>query len=318
MKSNFQLKPINLEGISSTTYDLAIYALGYEQRATQLVKSTEILAQTSISYGFNYGKTLSFSKNRNIFNNHGIKVVEDISDEEFEIDFKRQLISIAAAVAPSKPCQILIDISCFNRFRLAAMVNTIRQLSTELNFIVDFFYSLARYSDPSHSYTPNEVVKPVHPSFSGWSTTPANPTAAIVGLGYEQDQALGIVEYLQANPVWLFSPNSAETRYMPAVRDANKLLLEELDDTYIIQYEVDKPIDIFQQLEGMIRGLQHDHNVVIVPFGPKIIVLCSLLASWRHPTSAVWRVSAGARIAPQDRKASKYFCLLRMETSVVI
>jgi hypothetical protein len=313
--SSFQPRPISLGTLQSTKYNLTIFALGYESRAIELLRLGSLNSNNVLAIGFNYGKTLSFAENRKAFLAVGAQVEDDIQDENFEKVALDHIDRSISNVSDELPIRLLIDISCFNRFRLAVLIDLIRRRATQRNFIVDFFYSLAKYVEPSSSYTPNEFVRPVHPAFSGWSTTPADPTAAIVGLGYEQDQALGIVEYLQANPVWLFSPSSAERRYLPAVKLANQLLLEELDESYVVQYSVEQPIDIFQQLDGMIRGLQHDHNVVVVPFGPKIFVLCSLLAAWRHPTAAVWRVSPGLRISPQDRRASRYHCLLRVETS---
>jgi hypothetical protein len=262
--------------------------------------------------GFNFGNCLSFKHNLAVFRKNKIEPIVDIPDELFQTHLQSIIGDSLAVLDEDEIFRVLIDISCFNRYRLAAILDLLRFASKTREIVVDFYYSVAKYGGPSQTYVPNTVVSPVHRAFAGWATTPANPTAAIVGLGYEQDQALGIVEHLQANPVWLFSPMSGERRYEPAVKAANELLLSELPPSHVVKYNVEQPADTFRLLEGMVRGLQHDHNVVLVPFGPKMFVLCSLLAAWRHDSSAVWRVSAGVGIEPQDRQASRFRSLLRI------
>lgn len=311
-ESTFTVESIQQDDLTRDEYSIIVYALGYEKRATAMLDLLNPRSKRAVAIGFNYGKCLSYKTNYSTFRRKNVELIEDISDEAFEVQLNIIILESLAVLASDEIFRILVDISCFNRYRLASILNFLRSISKTRKIVVDFFYSIARYSEPSHSYVPNAVVSPVHPAFSGWATTPANPTAAIVGLGYEQDQALGIVEHLQANPVWLFSPASGEKRYEPAVSAANQLLLEELPPDHVVKYNVEQPADTFRLLDGMTRGLQHDHNVVMVPFGPKIFVLCSLLAAWRHTSSAVWRVSPGVGIEPHDRKASQFRSLLRV------
>lgn len=310
--SSFQLHRINLDSLNSDPYDLALCALGYESRATAMFKRKQPRATRVVALGFDFGNCLSYDSNLQYFKRSKYEVIENIPDITFEEICEDVLESSIPKTSTNERFRVLIDISCFNRYRLATLISLIAKFSRNRTIEIDFYYTVAKYEEPNHNYIPNTVVNPVHPAFAGWSSTPANPTAAIVGLGYEQDQALGIVEYLQANPVWLFSPSSGEKKYRPAVASSNELLLEELPESHVITYHVEEPLDTFNLLDGMIRGLQHDHTVVTVPFGPKIFVLCSLLAGWRHRSSAVWRVSAGTRIEPTDRRASEHQCVLRV------
>lgn len=311
-ESTFKVESIQLENLTHDEYSLSVYALGYEKRATAMLDLVNPRSERSVALGFNFGNCLSFQHNRLTFRRKKIELIEDLPDEAFEMQLRSIIVESLAALAKDEIYRVLVDISCFNRYRLASILDLLRSISKTRQIVVDFFYSVARYSEPSHIYVPNAVVSPVHRAFAGWATTPANPTAAIVGLGYEQDQALGIVEHLQANPVWLFSPVSGEKRYEPAVHAANELLLEELPEKHVVKYNVEQPADTFRLLDGMVRGLQHDHNVVMVPFGPKIFVLCALLTAWRHDSSAVWRVSPGVGIEPHDRQASRFRSLLRV------
>jgi hypothetical protein len=57
-------------------------------------------------------------------------------------------------------------------------------------------------------------------------------------------------------------------------------------------------------LESVVYGLLKSFNVIVLPFGPKIFTLCSLLVAGLHPTVSVWRVSAGGAERPVNRRAS--------------
>jgi hypothetical protein len=169
---------------------------------------------------------------------------------------------------------------------------------------VDFAYSLAEFEKPITTRYPNTVVGPAHSAFAGWSQGGYASTAAVLGLGYEQDQAIGVVEYLQAGEVWAFSPSSPIEKYKIAVREANNLLLSEMNSGQVLDYDVCSPTSIISRLESVVRGLGDSHSVVLVPFGPKIFVLCSLLIAAMKKEVAVWRVSQGSGIKACERIAS--------------
>lgn len=312
-KSDFNIQTIELQHVQSTKYHLAIHAIGFEARAIELLKQVKYEADHAIAFGFNYGQTISYADNLTFFRANNVKTLVDLDDSQFERDFHHEL-ALATARSRDHAFRLLVDISCFNRTRLAAIISSISVAAQLVKLEVDFFYAVARFSPPSALYVPNSVVGPIHSLFSGWSRIPANPTAAVIGLGYEQGQALGVVEYLQANPVWVFSPTSGEFQYTLAVSNANTLLLEELPTEQVVTYQVEKPCDAFQEVEGLARGLLQDYNVVLVPFGPKIFVLTALLVAWRHRSIAVWRVSPGTRIDPVQREASGHYSTVRLIT----
>jgi hypothetical protein len=287
---------------SNKHYDLAIFALGFESRATHLLRGVENFTKDGVALGFNYGKELSYKTNLDKFVAARIEVKEDILDSEFETIIHNKLNTLDRSTLQS----IFIDVSCFTRFRLAAIVNQIFLHSEKMQdeLTVDFAYSLAEFEKPVTTRYPNTVVGPAHSAFAGWSQGGYASTAAVLGLGYEQDQALGVVEYLQAGEVWAFSPNSPIEKYKLAVREANNLLLSEMNSSRVLDYDVCAPTSIISRLESVVRGLGDSHSVVLVPFGPKIFVLCSLLIAAMKKEVAVWRVSQGSGIKPYERIAS--------------
>lgn len=287
---------------ANTNYNLAIFALGFESRASCFVDDVKCTNDRSFAFGFNHGHDEIYQANLDRFRDAGVQVRQSLGDDDFERELSQTLL-----LASDDSCQhLFIDVSCFTRFRLAAIVHEIfavaRHRSNSL--IVDFAYALAEFEKPNTLRQPNTTVGPAHPAFAGWSQGSYSSTATVLGLGYEQDQAMGVVEYLQAGEVWAFAPNSPVKEYKPEVDNANELLLSEIPANHVIEYDVCAPASVVATLESVVRGLSVEHSVVLVPFGPKIFVLCALIVAAIRQDVAVWRASQGSRIAPHDRVSS--------------
>lgn len=286
----------------SSKYDMAVFALGFESRSICFVEDVAKSTDRPIAYGFDHGHDKAYKSNVDRFADAGVSVQDSLSDEGFELALKTSL----GLVADDTCRKIFVDISCFTRFRLAAIVHEIFEAATSRtnDLVIDFAYALAKFERPSSESRPNTIVGPAHRAFAGWSQGGYFSTAAVLGLGYEQDQAMGVVEYLQAGEVWAFTPNSPVPEYKPAVRKANDLLLSELAPNHVIEYDVCSPASVIATLESVVRGLGDEHSVVLVPFGPKVFVLCCLIVAAIRQDVAVWRVSQGSRIEPHDRVPS--------------
>ncbi|MBG6080930.1 hypothetical protein [Rubrivivax gelatinosus] len=285
-----------------TSYDLSIFALGFESRATSLLESLRGKSNHLLAFGFDHGHSGAYLSNLQKFTDAGATVIAELSD----VDFETTLANILKERPEDSSQTFSVDISCFSRFRLAAIVHALFEMSEgrKQPLIIDFIYSVAEFEPPTPNHFPNTVVGPAHPAFAGWSQGGYSSTAAVVGLGYEQDQALGVVEYLQAGEVWTFIPDSPIPEYKPKVMEANNLLLCETPKQHVIEYDVCSPASIVTTLDSVVRGLSGDHSVVLVPFGPKIFVLSSLLVAAMRDDVAVWRVSQGSHIPETDRRAS--------------
>ncbi|MCD2511578.1 hypothetical protein [Comamonas endophytica] len=289
-------------------YDISVFALGFESRSTSFLG--KVNAKGAIAYGFDHGHQMEYELNLKLFQSAGVEVLDFLSDNDFEVAFRQTL----SALPDDNQKKIFVDVSCFTRFRLAAIVHElfIHAGSRHQDLVVDFAYAVAKFEKPSIFRQPNTVVGPAHRAFAGWSQGNYSSTATILGLGYEQDQAIGVVEYLQSGEVWAFSPISPVDEYKPAVAKANELLLSEIPPSHVIEYDVCSPASVVTTLESVVRGLTDEHSVVLVPFGPKIFVLCTLIVAAIRQDVAVWRVSQGSHIKPHDRSASHIKVGLRL------
>lgn len=286
-----------------TAYDVFIAAVGYERRARYVVQNLQPHAAYKLGIAFDDGQVLEYTRNCDVLSGHGYRV-EVVSDRELDLLLEQQLNNNLAA--DKNPVRVGVDISSFSRFRIATIVESLRRFSSakRKRCITDFYYSVAKFGRPPRRGGPNVAVGPVSASFAGWTTQPDLPLAAILGLGYEEDKALGAFEHVQASAMWIVKPISDDPKFDVAVKRANRRLLENTPAGRVLEYRVDSLIGCFDAVESLVFGLLRNYNVVLLPFGPKSLVLCSLLVAYAHPSVAVWRVSAGGLEEAVNRRAS--------------
>ena len=134
----------------------------------------------------------------------------------------------------------------------------------------------------------------VRPEFVGLSEAGWG-LATLIGLGYEPDLALSAQQVLDPAETWLGIPRSDDGHFDDEVATANGILLDVVDAQNIWLYDVADPATTFFVLESIVSGLRRSHNVVLVPFGPKMFAVACLLVSLVHRMEVgVWRLSAAA------------------------
>jgi hypothetical protein len=285
-----RVRELNIE--QEQNFDLFIGTIGYEQRSRFVIERLSPRAQMKVAFGFTADQIFHYKENAQWLSAAGYS--EFHCEDQ---DFRRKLIELLAAVSldanTNRTMKIGVDISSATRTRIAIILRCIEALSIHRPIEVDFFYALAKFSPPPTVSHPNTHVGPVLPSFSGWWTEPERPLAAALGLGYEENKALGAVEHVQASSIWTFTPESPEAAYTAALREANATLLKLVPEQNGFAYPLSKPLDTFVQLESFVFGITRTHNLIVLPFGPKLFALCAMLVGMVHPEVAVWRVSGG-------------------------
>jgi hypothetical protein len=285
---------------SGENYDAFLACVGYEARSRFIAEVIRPEARRRVASIFSDRQVLSFDTNLSWYRSSGYEL-EEHDDEGYRAWVERVLARIFEE-AGWEP-RICVDISSLSRVRIAILVDSLFSFMSERSIEVDFLYSLASFSSPPASTEPNTHVGPVIPEFAGWTNAPERPPVAVVGLGYEEDRALGAVEHIQASFIWAFMPTSSISAYGPALESANRTLMQ-LQGLRKIRYIVEQPFDCFLTLEAVTYGCLQEGNPILLPFGPKIFALNSVLVAGLHPEVAVWRVSAGGQEPAAERVAS--------------
>jgi hypothetical protein len=209
----------------------------------------------------------------------------------------------------------VIDISCMSREVMARLFTWLLYMRprAELNLYV--CYSLAEFSPPPATVSPNEYIAPVASQFAGWPAA-SQPTSLVVGLGYEPHKAEGAAEFLDASEQWLFIPNSPIEQFRVEVEKNNEGLVERARrSNRLVEYQVDDPSATYGQLEFLVSDLSRRSNPVLLPFGPKLFFAIGLLQCHEHSQAGVWAVS-GERVGTEvDRRPSG--CIIGFHAKVL-
>ena len=293
-------------------YDLVIVALGFESRSETVAESLGISGRRQIAIGFPDRQVLSFNKNSEVLAKLGYEIAV-VTDVQFRPILRKY--SRFAARLIEEQIRICVDISSFSRYKLAVILQYLNAALENKTALVHFVYNIAEFSSPPEDVlSVNAFAGPVTADFAGWSPNPELPPVALVGLGYEEGKALGAVEYLQADEMWLFHPTSPIPQYTPALIKANELLLANCPQSRIIKYDVGDSQGLFLRLEALAFALKAESRPLILPFGPKIFTLVGLLvAALLMIEVAVWRVSAGEGEEPADRQPSRFLVGLELQ-----
>jgi hypothetical protein len=287
-------------------YDLFVATVGFEQRARFIAEHAGINATTLVASAFDARKTLHFARNEQWFRGAGFEVTE-VSDRAFA-DHCQRILTSTAQHCSTDVLRLALDISSMSRLRMAGWIGALEDFGLRASrgsvqtIVVDFLYAPALFSEPSRSGAPITICEPVTPRFAGWSLEPDSPSVAIFGLGYEPDKAVGALEYIEPATVWVFRPRGSDPRYEEELEKANFTLWDLIPAGNVIDYPVDDPFQCFASVEAVVFGALNGTRPVLIPLGPKIFAISSLLVACMHRSKlAVWRVSSGQFEEPRDR-----------------
>jgi hypothetical protein len=273
-------------------YDMFVASLGFEERCRYIPEMHPPAANTYLALAFADRRELSYAENEKFFAQAGY-MREEWADEEIVLRlveaFRLRRSNVSDAMT------LCVDISSMSRVRIASTIVAARHVAREMRSVtVDFVYSVATYSSAPVVDAAPVHTGPVLPEFAGWTSEPERPSCLVLGLGYEVDRALGAFDLLEPADVWVAIPYSVSEDYDEALRGANAGLFKLIaDESHKLFYHIDKPFDSYIRLESFIRGMSLTARPILVPFGPKIFALASLLIGCVHPDVAIWRISFG-------------------------
>ncbi|SFV32914.1 hypothetical protein [Hyphomicrobium facile] len=304
---------IGEKGLESA--DLFIGAIGYERRARfaleKFSKKSETKIGAFIGLEFPFHQVLDYSENLELFRSMNASTIPGCEHGTTEELVKR---FSATAGLDSHPLTLIVDISVMSRQMMANVICAIDRFSMDREIAIHAVYAPATFEKPPIT-PPMRFAGPVRAEFAGWSSRPDSPLCLIMGLGYEENLALGAISYLEPGRTVLFLPRGLDRRYIPLVREESKKISSHIP-AINLEYNLTEWGSSLNLLRRVCEQLLVDGRVVIVPFGPKVFawnaMLLSLIDGFREVS--VWRFSAEDDAEPQNRHPAGE--IIRVDLSV--
>lgn len=304
--------PLNFEGAGGG-YDLAIFASGFEARATNILKLTSVRPRSCRVLGFsNDRETLSRKTNDQVFSDAGWAV--DIVPETEADQYIYEMLNHAHSSCDSRETRILVDYSVMTRAWYGAILNWAAALDDGTAVQIDFAYS---HGDYARKFGPLKIEDIV--SLSGFEgiSSGARSTTAFFGLGFDKYATLSVLDRIEPDDVYCFVARSGDSA------DSADYVLSENSEVVdaaqgkVFSLPIASVAESFRIICEHVSIIeddpsQRDTEIAIVPMGPKPHVLASLLAAQRMPRVACLHVK-GERAEPVEVKATGIVTACRVE-----
>lgn len=282
-------------------YDLVILGLGYESRSIYSYEVNGFNGKKCIALGYDtLTEALAYQENKQYFEQRNVTVFE--GDNESILTFMSQVLNDILHDVGSPP-NVFLDISVMSRPRLALVMMQLFDSLPESSYIT-ISYSISGYLPPPDKSTPLVHVGPLLDELSGGVGGINKPVSLVISLGYEKNKALGIANYFDCKPEFIFCliPISEEERFEEDVLKNNQGLLSSVPEENIFRYDTNNPYDTYLNLKELYFSLNRFSRPVFVPLGPKIIsVINVILGKELFPHLPVWRMSSNHSETPVDR-----------------
>jgi len=280
-----KLKQIELDTLLTVPcFDIVICSSGYETRASFLadkLKDKKIDNKFVLSFKDNKDVS-SRKKNDQIFENLNYTFIEKDKDEN---TFLKDILLLINDYPKDRHINILVDYSSMSRTWFASFINAFQYSNSNTSFY--FSYSVAKFKNPNPNISPSIKFDPI-PGFNNLSI-PDKPTALIIGLGYEKGRASGLIEYFDAQEVFLFHTDNED--YQNEITKANKQIIKQVKSDNIIPYPLKDIEYTYTILSNICTELSDRYRIIIAPCGPKPFSIISYVIGLQLGYVDIWRIS---------------------------
>lgn len=291
-----RVSDITFNVIKKNTYDIGVFASGYEERCTYIPKNIQgkkIINKVILGF-----KELTTNKVRKIndaqfVSNWGIKPIILSADNELAI-----YETLRNANLPERnELRVLVDYSSMSRLWYAAIINWCLHGVPAKRIVIDFAYAVGKHRGKISPFIINNIL-----SIPGCEGGPISlsKSVTVFGLGFDGFAPLCVLD--QIEPDIVYSYLAAPAAFNDYPRRAYKANIELIEKYTEKGKPLELPLDsvelVYTHLAELISPHRNEAEITMVPMGPKPHVLASLLLSFRFKDINCLRVS-GKRAQPE-------------------
>jgi len=255
--------------------DLFITALGYESRSTTVARKFENNSCRKIALeNSNLIKEFSYQQNSDYFEKEGFEIIR-VKSELPDVDSIFQSLS-GDTINIALDCTNMPPLWYYEFFKWFD-----EKQAVEGKVRMRIAYTMARYVRQPGSRKVKEIF-----DFLKDETRPANDkkTALILGLGQEKNVSDSISKMINPDLLYLFYADPpVEKRFVEKVFINNHKLINEAPIRNLVAYPIRNGQAIYHSLINTILPLRNEYSIVLIPQGPKIFSVVSMLVHMGYP-----------------------------------
>jgi hypothetical protein len=269
------IKHIDPDQIADYKADLFITTLGFESRSTQVARHFEGHSCRKVALqSKNPVRDFSYQDNRSYLEDQGFEFIDvhnDVPDLAGLLrSFTGDSLNLVIDCTSMPPLWYYEFLSWFDR-----------KHSMEGRVRLRMAYTMAAYAGKSGSRKVKKIM-----DFLKEESKPAShkKTALILGLGQEKQVSDAIFHMINPDLLYLFYADPpAEKRFVEKVFVNNHHLINEVPIRNLVAYPVRNGQVIYQSLINTILPLRNEYSIVLIPHGPKIFSVISILVHLGYP-----------------------------------
>ena len=271
----YHIDPGRLNDIKA---DLFITSLSYEARCTTIARMLESQNCRKVALtGHNNLKEFSFQKN-----------LEYYRQKDFEIiDVDGEVPDIGAILQDSfqEEIHVIFDCTSMSQRWYYELLRWFSESQDDFSVAtLRIVYTMAGYADEG---APRKVRK-VEDFIRSGSRQKKPKVALILGLGHESNVSETIYKLVKPELIFLFYADPpADKRFVEEVFVNNHTLINATSIRNLIAYPISNGQIIYQKLIDTILPLRNEYSVVLIPQGPKIFSVASMLVQIGYPDTVI-------------------------------
>jgi len=269
------IKHIDPDQIADFKADVFITTLGYESRSTTVARSFEKCDCRKLALEPpNSIKEFSYQENSKYLHDNGFKLIKVDSD----------LPDVEAILRASPEKNINVAIDCTNmppRWYYEFFRWFDEKQDGEEKVRMRIAYTMASYVRQPGSRKVKEIS-----DFLKAESRPANgkKVALLLGVGQEKKVSESIYKMINPDLLYLFYADPpAEKKFVEKVFINNHKLINEAPIRNLVAYPIRNAQAIYQSLINTILPLRNEYTIVLIPQGPKIFSVVSMLVHMGYP-----------------------------------
>jgi hypothetical protein len=283
----YRIEDVEWEDVKQDSYHLAVFASGYEERATHVasrlgkarLRQAVVLAFQEVDKHPQRQRADTYYER---FWNGQKVVLGAGEDEPIYAMLREKLRDIGDEV------RVLVDYSSMSRVWYAAVLNWIRYASWSGRVSLDLVYAVGDHRERVLPKVTRSIM--AIPGCEG-TGAPISRAIAVFGLGFDGVSTLSVLDALEPDVTYgyLASPG-AFPDYPDRARKENDEFINKYAQE-ILELPLQSVERTFSHLSELVSPHLREDDVSIVPMGPKPHVLAALLLAMKFKRVACLRVS---------------------------